>query len=139
MPPMPEVFTLPSWWSELEEGRPVVHVTQGTVATDITELVLPTIQALADEDVLVVVTTPESDGLGALPSNVRLERMLPHSLLLPHVDAMVTNGGYNGVKVALAYGVPLVAAGSTEDKPEWAPTHCLGWRGCQPEDGHANS
>ena len=118
LPPMPADFAPPSWWPDLTSGRSVVHVTQGTVATDINELVLPTIQALADEDVLIVVTTPEPEMLGRLPSNVRIERMIPHSLLLPHVDVMVTNGGYNGVKVALAYGVPLVAAGASEDKPE---------------------
>jgi UDP:flavonoid glycosyltransferase YjiC (YdhE family) len=95
-----------------------VHVTQGTVATDSIELVLPTIRALDGEAVLVVATTPEPDRLGVLPSNVRAERIIPHACLLPHVDVMVTNGGYNGVKVALAYGVPLVAAGETEDKPE---------------------
>jgi MGT family glycosyltransferase len=118
LPPMPTDFIQPSWWAELNSGRPVVHVTQGTVATDVAELVLPTVQTLASEDVLVVVTTPEPEKLGALPPNVRVERMIPHSLLLPHVDVMVTNGGYNGVKVALAHGVPLVAAGKTEDKPE---------------------
>lgn len=118
LPPMPTDFTQPSWWPELNSGRPVVHVTQGTVATDPTELVLPTIQALANEDVLLIVAMPETNGLGALPSNVRIERMIPHSLLLPYVDVMVTNGGYNGVKVALAFGVPLVAAGASEDKPE---------------------
>ena len=31
---------------------------------------------------------------------------------------MITNGGYNGVQMALAYGVFLVAAGQSEDKPE---------------------
>lgn len=46
--------------------------------------------------------------------------MIPHGFLLPYVDVMVTNGGYNGVKVALAHGVPLVTAGKTEDKPEVA-------------------
>lgn len=95
-----------------------MHVTQGTVATDVSELVLPTIRALAGKDILLVVTTPDPDKLGPLPPNVRAERMIPHSFLLPHVDVMVTNGGYNGVKVALAHGVPLVAAGASEDKPE---------------------
>ena len=118
LPPAPTGFEEPSWWSELKSGRPVVHVTQGTVATDIVELVQPTILALADEAVLVVVTTPEPEKLDTLPANVRVERMIPHQVLLPYVDVMVTNGGYNGVKVALAYGVPLVAAGKSEDKPE---------------------
>ena len=50
----------------------------------------------------------------------RLERFIPHDLLLPHVDVMVTNGGYGGVQQALANGVPLVVAGDSEDKPEVA-------------------
>ena len=33
---------------------------------------------------------------------------------------MVTNGGYGGVQQALSHGVPLVVAGTTEDKPEVA-------------------
>ena len=56
----------------------------------------------------------------ALPTNVRLERFIPHDRLLPHVDVMVTNGGYGGVQQALAHGVPLVVAGDSEDKPEVA-------------------
>lgn len=54
----------------------------------------------------------------ALPANARVERFIPHAVLLPHVDVMVTNGGYNGVLTALAHGVPLVAAGRSEDKQE---------------------
>ncbi|PEZ26493.1 glycosyltransferase [Bacillus thuringiensis] len=118
LPPMPTDFILPKWWSELSSGKPVVHVTQGTVATDVEELTLPTIRAMADENVLVVVTTPNPEKLGDVPRNVRVERMIPHSLLLPYVDVMVTNGGYNGVKVALSHGVPLVAAGILSDQPE---------------------
>jgi UDP:flavonoid glycosyltransferase YjiC (YdhE family) len=63
-------------------------------------------------------TTPDPAALGALPANARLERFIPHAELLPHVDVMVTNGGYNGVLTALAHGVPLVAAGCSEDKQE---------------------
>jgi UDP:flavonoid glycosyltransferase YjiC (YdhE family) len=97
-------------------------VTQGTVSNKADDLIVPTIQALADEDVLVVATTGgepiESIKLPQLPANVRIEKFIPHYHLLPHVDVMVTNGGYNGVHVALANGVPLVAAGQTEEKPE---------------------
>jgi hypothetical protein len=56
--------------------------------------------------------------LGALPANVRVANYVPHRLLLPHVAAMVTNAGYNGVLTALAHGVPLVCAGRTEDKAD---------------------
>jgi UDP:flavonoid glycosyltransferase YjiC (YdhE family) len=37
---------------------------------------------------------------------------------MPHVDAYVTNGGFGGVMIALANGVPIVSGGTTEDKAE---------------------
>ena len=45
---------------------------------------------------------------------------VPYDLLLPHVSTFVTNGGYTGVTLALAHGVPLVQAGMTEEKHEIA-------------------
>ncbi len=122
--PPGSTFEEPSWWPELRGGRPVVHVTQGTLDNaDLGRLLGPTLRALANEDVLVVATTggPDPALLGDdLPANVRLERFIPHDLLLPKVDVMVTNGGYGGVQQALANGVPLVIAGDSEDKPEVA-------------------
>ncbi len=122
LPTPPADWTAPPWWDDLNAGRPVVHVTQGTIATEVGMLIQPTVQALAAEDVLVVATTggkPVADmALGPLPANVRIESFIPHHYLLPHVDVMITNGGYNGVLIALAHGVPLVAAGRTEEKPE---------------------
>ncbi len=120
--PPSDDFNPPAWWNELEADRPVVHVTQGTLATEAEQLLIPTIKALANENVLVVATTGgkpvETLGLTPIPDNTRVERFIPHAHLLPHVDVMVTNGGYNGVQMALAHGVPLVAAGTSEDKPE---------------------
>lgn len=122
LPEPPTEFVSPNWWNDLKSGRPVVHVTQGTVATQASDLLIPTLQALADEEVLVVATTGgqpiNAIALDPLPANVRLEPFIPHSCLLPHVDVMVTNGGYNGTHMALAFGVPMVAAGQTEEKPE---------------------
>lgn len=122
-PPSTE-FTPPSWWHELSSNKPVIHVTQGTVATDSANLIVPTLHALEHEDVLVVATTGgiaiDTIQLSSIPSNARIESFIPHAHLLPHVDVMVTNGGYNGVQMALANGVPLVVAGKTEDKPEVA-------------------
>lgn len=118
-------FVPPSWWDEMVNStRPVVHITQGTVATETAQLTIPAIKALADEDVMVIVTTGgkpvETLGLDELPANVKVESFLPHYHLLPHVSVMVTNGGYGGVQIALANGVPLVVAGASEDKPEVA-------------------
>nr|AHE14818.1 RebG-like n-glycosyl transferase [uncultured bacterium] len=118
-----EHFEPPAWWSELRVDRPVVHVTLGTVANDVERLLLPALRALAKEDVFVVATTgvrPERLDLAPLPANIRIEKFIPHHHLLPHVDVMVTNGGYGGVNMALAHGVPLVVAAATEEKYEVA-------------------
>ncbi|WP_345629768.1 nucleotide disphospho-sugar-binding domain-containing protein [Rugosimonospora acidiphila] len=129
LPPAPGGdYVEPAWWPELSAGRPVVVVTQGTVATaDLNELVIPTVRALADLDVLVVAATVREDGpdlirhaLAEVPDNVRLAGFVPFDRLLPHADALVTNGGYGGVQTALYHGVPLVIAGASEDKPEVA-------------------
>ncbi len=114
---------LPSWWGDVvSSGRPVVHVTQGTANTDPRELLLPTLRALADLDVLVVATTggPAVGALGVLPENARAAEFIPHAALLAHVSVMVTNGGYGGVLAALSHGIPLVVGGGTQDKPEVA-------------------
>jgi MGT family glycosyltransferase len=124
-------YLRPRWWSELDGDRPVVHVTQGTVDNyDMSRLIEPTIEALACEDVTVVVTTGGRD-VGdikvALPSNTRVAEYIPHDVLLPKVDVMITNGGYGAVQRALSTGVPLVVAGCTEDKPEVAAR--VAWSG----------
>lgn len=112
----------PSWWEELETAKKVVLVTQGTLAnTDFSQLLLPTIQALADQDILVIATTgnkPLPPLPFALPDNVRIEPFIPYSQLMPHIDLMVTNAGYGGVHYAIAYGVPLMVWGKSEDKSE---------------------
>lgn len=120
----------PSWWGDLTGERPVVHVTQGTIANDDpNELILPTIRALAGADVLVVVSTGGTpvEELGPLPSNVRAAEFLPYADLFPKTDVFVTNGGYGGTQFALAHGVPLVVAPGKEDKVEVAAR--IAWSG----------
>jgi MGT family glycosyltransferase len=121
LPPAPAEFAPPRWFSEMQlDRRPVVLVTQGTVATDPRELLLPTLEALRDEPVQVVAVTggPDPAGLPAPPGNARVERQVPFAALMPHVSAMVSNGGYGGLHYALSHGVPLVVAGASEEKPE---------------------
>jgi MGT family glycosyltransferase len=121
LPPAPTSDALPDWWDELDGDRPVVHVTQGTIDNkDFDRLVRPTLDALADRDVLVVVATGGRpvEELGELPGNARAAEFLPYDLLLPKTDVFVTNAGFGGTQYALSHGVPIVAAGDTEDKPE---------------------
>ena len=127
-PDPPETWEPPPWWPDVVEAeRPVVLVSQGSLRGDLGELVVPTVRALEDVPVLVVVTTGAagvedlSRALGGeLPGNVRATRFLPYDLVLEHTSVFVTNGGYTGVTLALAHGVPLVQAGTSEEKSEIA-------------------
>ena len=121
LPIVPNQAPLPPWAPQLDDGRKVVLVTQGTVANrDLGLLVGATLAALADEpDLLVVATTggqPIEAIPGPIPANARLATYLPFELILPKTDVFVTNGGYGGVTQALSFGVPLVTAGLSEDK-----------------------
>lgn len=122
LPDAPGHSATPSWWGEVvNKVRPVVLVTQGTVATDARQLIAPTLRALANLDVLVVaagVKDATALGLDPPPGNARIEPFVAFKPLLPYVDLYVTNGGFGGVQFALAHGVPVVAGGTTEDKPE---------------------
>ena len=125
-PTRPAHWVPPAWWDEVRAStRPVVHVTQGSIRPDMDELVVPALRALADEDVLVVVTT------GGVPAGARGAlrgspcRRTPGSASSSRTTCCcrtshvcVTNGGYTGVTTALHHGVPLVQAGSTEEKAE---------------------
>ena len=153
LPPAPrDDIALPAWWSELGGAGPIVHVTQGTIDNhDLTRLVVPTIRALADLPVTVVASTGGKDVAevhaafpGGLPANARVGEFLPYDELLPRTAVVVTNGGFAGVQQALRHGVPLVVAGSTEDKPEVAAR--VAWteagvnlRSGRPRDGRIRS
>jgi MGT family glycosyltransferase len=113
-------FEPPQWWDDLSRSDPVILVNQGTVAIDLDDLVAPTIKAFKDQPALIVAVPVEKDQMGELPDNIRAEPFIPFDQLLPHVDVMVTNGGYGGTQMALAQGIPLVVAGETEDKMEVA-------------------
>jgi hypothetical protein len=72
----PASWTPPAWWSDLDDLRLVVHITQGTIANTNAELIASAFAGLADEDVLVSVSTggpsAESLGLNNFSSNARI-------------------------------------------------------------------
>lgn len=110
----------PTWWDQLPTDRPVVVVTQGTIAnTDLSQLVEPALQALADQDVVVVATTGrDSNDLGVpVPANAHVADYIPYSHLFPRARLLITNGGYGATQQAITHGMPVIVAGATEDKP----------------------
>jgi MGT family glycosyltransferase len=118
LPGLVDAFKKPAWWGELDGSKPVILVTQGTLANrNLDELIQPTLTALANDDVLVIVATGRSDHDGLIvPTNARVESFVPFLHLLPKVDVMVTNGGFGAVQQCLSFGIPLVVGGVSEDK-----------------------
>ena len=119
-PILPEAksdFVEPEWWHELQDERKVILVNQGTIATDISELIIPTVQALKDENVLLI-AVPVNVEIADLPKNVKVAEFIPFGNVLPYVDVMVTNGGFGATHMALAHGIPMVSSGGSEDKME---------------------
>jgi UDP:flavonoid glycosyltransferase YjiC (YdhE family) len=86
LPRLSSDFRPPDWWKELDGSKPVVLVTQGTVAnTDLTELIGPTLTALSNEDVTVIAATGKTSAAlsGTIPSNARVTPFVPFMEVLP--------------------------------------------------------
>jgi MGT family glycosyltransferase len=122
-------FKEPAWWAELDGSRPVVLITQGTLANrDFNELIQPALWGLRDENVTVVAATGRSDNDTLdIPENAWVTSFIPFDRILPKADVLVTNGGYGAVNHAFSLGVPIVVAGETEDKDMVAAR--VGWTG----------
>ncbi|KAJ4424683.1 hypothetical protein N0V82_000611 [Gnomoniopsis sp. IMI 355080] len=118
----------PTWWADVVEHPCVIGITQGTFAVDPTTLLIPAIEALCDDDSLLLVVpsmhaTSIRAGLverGLDLRNVRLAEWVPYDLLLPKCQILITNGGYGSVTQSLSHGVPLICAGTSEDKRDTA-------------------
>ncbi|KHO02110.1 UDP-glucuronosyl/UDP-glucosyltransferase [Metarhizium album ARSEF 1941] len=116
-----DLSKLPPWWPDLpSQTKTVVGITQGTLATDPTSLIIPSISALQDDPDLVLVVVsphgPEIQSSTRRTGNVYHAAWLPYHLLLPRLALLITNGGYGSIKQALSHGVPLLCAGQSEDK-----------------------
>jgi UDP:flavonoid glycosyltransferase YjiC (YdhE family) len=92
-----------------------VAVSQGTIATKPEALIIPTLEALKDENnILVIAALGKRDATlpaeYTVPKNARVADWIPFDSLLPLCDVFVTNGGYGSFQNAVANGIPLVIA-----------------------------
>jgi UDP:flavonoid glycosyltransferase YjiC (YdhE family) len=107
--------------------KKVVLVAQGTVEINPRHLIIPTIQAFAErEDILVVAILGWKDAKLSdfikVPSNARVADCLSYDAALEHANVWVHNAGYgavnHGIAHGIAHGVPMVVAGGGMDKTE---------------------
>lgn len=100
-------------------GRPLVHVTFGTVLnTDLDSLRL-IVETVAARDVDVIATVGSNNdpaALGPVPDNVLLERYVDHADLLPRCSAVVHHGGAGTMLSSLAHGLPQVVVPQGADQ-----------------------
>ncbi|MBB6271444.1 MGT family glycosyltransferase [Pedobacter cryoconitis] len=111
------------WFDErLNQYKKVVLVTQGTVEKDVQKIIVPTLEAFRDTDVMVIATTGGSETAALREKypdhNFIIEDYLPFDEILPYTHAFITNGGYGGSLLGIKYKTPLIAAGVHEAKNE---------------------
>lgn len=95
-----------AWLDGLD--RPLVLVTCSTEFQNDGKLAQTALEALADEDVDVVVTTAGVDPSNFTPPpNARVVKFLPHGPVLERAACVVCHGGMGITQKALASGVPV--------------------------------
>ncbi|KAI1344214.1 glycosyltransferase family 1 protein [Xylariaceae sp. FL0016] len=131
--PVDPAYEFPSWWDDLtrnaalaadaQDRKKVVAVSQGTIATDYSEVLIPAMTGLAGRsDVMqIVILGVRGASLPAdtqVPKNAKVVDYVPYDALLPFTDVFVTNGGFGSFVHGAINGVPMVVSGVTEDKME---------------------
>jgi MGT family glycosyltransferase len=109
-------------WHWLEDERPTVFISMGTIA-QIQHVFARSIEAARGAQWKAVIALGKGADLGQfrdVPENVLLREYVPQSELLPRVDAVVSHGGNNTVTESLLHGKPLLVIPVTADQPESA-------------------
>ncbi len=118
----------PQWIDELT-AQPIAYFTLGTTALNVRPRVFRTfIEALADEPVNVIIAVGRNNDpadFGQIPLNMRIERYIPQTLVLPRCQLVINHAGSGTVMAALTQGLPLVLIPAGADQPQNA-RRCAG-------------
>jgi UDP:flavonoid glycosyltransferase YjiC (YdhE family) len=119
----------PPDWLDALDGAPLVYLTMGTYYARLPRVMERLVEAAGGVSAQVVVTVGtgrDPAELGPLPANVRVERYVPQSLLIPHCAAVICQGGLNAMVAALSHGVPVGCLPVTWGEPLGfnAAEHC---------------
>lgn len=110
---------LPAWLEDLD--KPLVLVTCSTEFQNDGKLARTALEALAKEEVNVVVTSAGVDPSGlSPPPNARVVKFLPHGPVLERASCVVCHGGMGITQKALASGVPVCVVPFGRDQLEVA-------------------
>ena len=121
----PEVFDttgeerIPTWINDLPK-QPTIHASLGTVFNDQPAVFDCIFDALKDARVNLIMTVGRSSDpnrYGKLPAHIKVERYIPTSLLLPHMDISINHGGNGSVMAVLTKGIPMIILPLSADQP----------------------
>jgi UDP:flavonoid glycosyltransferase YjiC (YdhE family) len=118
------IVEYPEWWGEVTQSKkPVIVVCGGTtINIPYRNLIIPTMEGLAKEDMIVVVLLgcagAKLPSEVLIPENARVLDYFPYDELFPHADVFINHGGYGGIQHAMSHGLPVVTATGITDKPE---------------------
>lgn len=91
--------------------RPIVHASLGTIFHRTPGVFPAILEGLRDEPLILILAVGRDQDpaqFGPQPSNVFIERYIPHTELLPFCDVVITHGGFSSLMVCLNHGVPMV-------------------------------
>jgi UDP:flavonoid glycosyltransferase YjiC (YdhE family) len=106
-------------WLHSTTDRPRIGVTLGTVNAHRVDVLRPIVDGLADLPVDVVVGLgADPSTLGPVPPNVRVERYVAMTRLIPTCAAVVHHGGSGTMLAAAAAATPQVLLPLAADQPD---------------------
>lgn len=106
--------------SQVDQSRPIVYVSLGTVFNQNIDFFNQCFAALKDLDVSVIVSIGEANNAAdfdTVPDNVLLKSYVPQTELLQHTALFLTHAGMNSTNEALLMDVPLLAFPQNADQP----------------------
>lgn len=112
---------IPEWLSRLDDSRPTIYASLGTVFAEGAGLTRRIVEACVDLDVNLIVSRGSSaDGSsppGAGPEKIQVHDYVPQPLVLEACDVFITHGGSNSIIEALMNAVPMLCLPLSAEQP----------------------
>lgn len=112
---------IPFPWDRLNDDRPIVYASLGSVQTGLQSLYLNIAQACASLNVQLVLSLGRKGASlpshTVLPSNAIVVDFAPQLQLLQRASIVLTHAGLNTALEALSFGLPIVTVPLCNDQP----------------------
>ena len=100
-------------------GKRVIYISLGTLNTNFLNFFKLCIKAFANTEYMIIMSIGkkiEITELGEIPCNFVVQQYVPQLEVLRYASAFISHAGFNSVKEALYYGVPVIAIPMVNDQ-----------------------